>query len=585
MAKRRLGPLALLVTTVASASAFGCLLGNEDDASSDADVVNLPAGSKGLDSTLVLDTGCIASKVGPRHLLVAARCVAGNADIAPGKSLHYSVASAKLVPGNPLATAAPPSDGMSNGQKVFTTRLYPLVQPCASCHLKGIGGAPIYFGEDAASSYALFKAHGYDRASSIYRRKGNHEGRALDVDQLAAADAWVAAEAADAEQPAPAPSSDAADAAADATTSTDATPDAGADASADAGQNARPDAGATAEVKIAKVEINPSYAKKCKDPTTCALGSATGDSDDVAVILLSADLTAVPTIPIDLDAVSEGDTVLALGSGCPTFDGTPTGLSAVPTIAVPGKSALHDGSPYRTNPTLLDSLSANYVLTAGPGWHDSEAKLCKTDLGAPLLRADQAVVVGVASNFTTFKPSPLVPVTVEHTRVDSTSAVGTWLAGLGVKTVKSCNAGCVKHPYDGGIPSPPAASGTDKTGGTGSTGGSGTPPSSGSGTTGPSDGGKDPIVPKDSGPSDSKDPSSSPSPSADNSNSGDGQQTGDPTAGDPDAGAKKPLKQSSSCSATVPGSGTRGQSGGAAATLAMVLGLAVRRRRQRASRT
>ena len=51
-----------------------------------------------LKSTLVLEGGCTAAKVGPKHLLVSAGCVTGNAAFAAGKVLKFtSVASGKAI--------------------------------------------------------------------------------------------------------------------------------------------------------------------------------------------------------------------------------------------------------------------------------------------------------------------------------------------------------------------------------------------------------------------------------------------------------------------------------------------------------
>lgn len=80
---------------------------------------------------------------------------------------------------------------------VFTGEVYPAVQrTCGSCHLTGTGGAPIFFGADATSSYSQFKAKGYHLANSRLVTKGVHNGPALTADQRAAIDKWVAAEAA-----------------------------------------------------------------------------------------------------------------------------------------------------------------------------------------------------------------------------------------------------------------------------------------------------------------------------------------------------------------------------------------------------
>lgn len=77
----------------------------------------------------------------------------------------------------------------------FANEVYPAVNgPCGSCHLPGTGGAPIFFGQDAASTYALFKENSFHLPESLFVTKGAHLGPALTAEQRAIVDAWVATE-------------------------------------------------------------------------------------------------------------------------------------------------------------------------------------------------------------------------------------------------------------------------------------------------------------------------------------------------------------------------------------------------------
>lgn len=78
---------------VGSMGAAGCFLSQEKTGASNDEVVageDVPAILK---STLILEGGCIATKVGPRHLLTAARCVAGKAAFEAGQTISFKVAS------------------------------------------------------------------------------------------------------------------------------------------------------------------------------------------------------------------------------------------------------------------------------------------------------------------------------------------------------------------------------------------------------------------------------------------------------------------------------------------------------------
>lgn len=100
-----------MASLIAGVGAFGCSAAEEEETAAAPDkVVSAGDTSALLKSTLVLEGGCTAAKVGPKHLLVSAGCVTGNAAFAAGKSLTFtSVASGKaLIENDPAADE--PSD-------------------------------------------------------------------------------------------------------------------------------------------------------------------------------------------------------------------------------------------------------------------------------------------------------------------------------------------------------------------------------------------------------------------------------------------------------------------------------------------
>jgi MYXO-CTERM domain-containing protein len=100
---------------IAAAGGFGCsVAASEDTGSSPDQVVSNADTSALLKSTLVLEGGCTAAKVGPKHLLVSARCVTGNPALAAGQVLTFvSAASGQTLPQQALVApqdAGPPKD-------------------------------------------------------------------------------------------------------------------------------------------------------------------------------------------------------------------------------------------------------------------------------------------------------------------------------------------------------------------------------------------------------------------------------------------------------------------------------------------
>ncbi|AKV02342.1 hypothetical protein AKJ09_09005 [Labilithrix luteola] len=354
------------------AAAFGCSVAQEDDASTSSRVGSGGDVSAVLKSTLVLNGGCTAAKVGPKHLLVSARCISASPEIfAAGKTVSF----------------------VSGATSSATTTFAPSEETDA--------------GSDASA--------------------GNP---------------------------------DTSDAGTDTTDTTDTDAATGATDSKDGDAGTPPSKSANVRTaKIASLEIATSFVAKCTDLAACGLDKTeASDSPDVALIVLSEELTSVPTIPVDLDVVNDADPVLVVSSGCSRLDARdPSKLKTLKTMAVPAKSVNHDGSPYQSSPQLVSRVKASYVVTPGSGWRKGEAALCKGDFGAPMFRAGTAAVAGVMSNVTLWSENKSIAVTVQHTRVDATSRfkIGAWLERLGAQTVHSCSetaGGCVTRSYDGGMP-------------------------------------------------------------------------------------------------------------------------------------
>lgn len=343
----RLGLVLLLSGVAATLGAVGCFTADDSsNASSDIhngdDTQPQATDSEALKSTLLLDTGCAAVKVGPRQLLLAARCVAGNTAYSPGAVLKFKIA----MGATPTASDA---------------------------------------GIDAAT----------DDAS------------VADAGDASVADASV------------------------------------------------PDASAPEEsVSIATVNVQSSYLTACTTASPCPMGSiAAANVKDIAIVTLTADLNSVPTIPIDLDTVGTAAPLLTVGSGCAGIDGQPGQVHTTPTIAVPAKADSHFGSPFLNASTAqIHALDRDYIVTPGMGWQHGAPALCRSDIGAPLFRADKLAVAGITAGFTTYDKRTNVPVTLQHTRVDATSGVGNWLQSLGATTIRSCSGPCAQFSYDGGMP-------------------------------------------------------------------------------------------------------------------------------------
>jgi mono/diheme cytochrome c family protein len=106
------------------------------------------------------------------------------------------------------STGGVPPGGCAAGAQLFTADVFTAVNPsCGSCHGPA-GAAAKFMGADAATTYPLFLARGYQVANSTFVSKGVHSGPALTTTQRASVDKWIAAEAAcaaDAGTPPPPP--------------------------------------------------------------------------------------------------------------------------------------------------------------------------------------------------------------------------------------------------------------------------------------------------------------------------------------------------------------------------------------------
>ncbi len=453
---------------LAAVGAAGCSLVKAEDNGSSPDKVTSGGDVSGvLKSTLQLQGGCTAAKVGPRQLLVAARCVSGNEAYAAGATISFTSSAS----GKPAIAMAPDAGG-----------------------------------SDAAA-------------------------------------------------PSPEGASDAA-AAADAST---------AEAGKPANTSAR-------SATIAEVKVHPSFVAKCTG-TLCDFGTlAASDAPDIALIILDADLDAVPTIPVDLDPVGAGDPLLEVTSGCSSFDLKPVNAQkTVRTLSVPAKSVNHVGSPYLASPQLVSRLASSYVVTQASGWKSSAPRVCKSDIGAPLFRSGTAAVVGVTSNYTAYAAKGAA-VTAHHTRVDAASRfkIGAWLTTLGAETIHSCSEsteGCPDNASDAGTPPGPSTDGTTEPG----DGGTATDAATSADAASDAEAEPTPLPADDT-------PHSDTLPSEDNtdtSSPGSSSSDGD----DADAGTKKKKSSDAGGCSAAPG-GTSSSGSGLLLGLALVISGAFARRKK-----
>ena len=114
----KLGRLAFIIGLATTVGAAGCFLGEEETSDGKGEVVAGGDTAAVLRSTLILDTGCTAAKVGPRHLLLAARCVADNPAMVPGKTITFKTASQlRTIAAPETNDVLEPTDAGANGEE------------------------------------------------------------------------------------------------------------------------------------------------------------------------------------------------------------------------------------------------------------------------------------------------------------------------------------------------------------------------------------------------------------------------------------------------------------------------------------
>jgi MYXO-CTERM domain-containing protein len=86
-----------LIALVGAVGTVGCFTNSEDTQEAETVGSRVNAGgdtSAVLKSTLLLETGCTAAKVGPKVLVTAARCVVGSSKLVSGATVKFAVAAA-----------------------------------------------------------------------------------------------------------------------------------------------------------------------------------------------------------------------------------------------------------------------------------------------------------------------------------------------------------------------------------------------------------------------------------------------------------------------------------------------------------
>jgi hypothetical protein len=229
---------------------------------------------------------------------------------------------------------------------------------------------------------------------------------------------------------------------------------------------------------IERTEVHPLWRDQCASMRCGKVSVATRNGlADVAVVVVTEELTGIPEAPVDLAPVRPGDPVAITGFGCENAVGGEWNwdnqrLRVGETSAIDFDRAIHPGSwvfPEDRESGHAALMDARYLLTPGPQEprsntdpddasppsrpSASSAGLCPGDSGGPVYRRGlpEPVVVGVNASysFTTGGwhdlddgsgrkyQGPGVPVTNWHTRLDAERGVkvGSWLRDLGVRTV------------------------------------------------------------------------------------------------------------------------------------------------------
>lgn len=149
--------IVLAAGVLAGVGAVGCSVAQEEESSSTPDrVVANGDTSALLKSTLLLEGGCTAAKVGPKQLLVAARCVSGNEAFAAGKTLVFTSAASGLQGIAPPADAGAPAKDAGSTTKDAGSSPSDAGKDSGS---KDAGAAPAPAGNDRGATIAEVKIH------------------------------------------------------------------------------------------------------------------------------------------------------------------------------------------------------------------------------------------------------------------------------------------------------------------------------------------------------------------------------------------------------------------------------------------
>jgi len=188
------------------------------------------------------------------------------------------------------------------------------------------------------------------------------------------------------------------------------------------------------QAKIASSHVHPSWEKACTASRPCDPKRAGAGNDpsvsDLAVIVLTENVTAIPSANVDLSAVQAGDEVVVAGYGCETGinRGNSGNRKAMATKAVDGTTALaHSGS--ERGDAIAETLSANFVT---PGKEDGGPSLCPGDSGGPVYRRGTNKLVGINADYTfigEYEQTGAIAKTNIHAKFNATS-VTPWLKDL-----------------------------------------------------------------------------------------------------------------------------------------------------------
>lgn len=201
-------------------------------------------------------------------------------------------------------------------------------------------------------------------------------------------------------------------------------------------------------VTIKSSHVHPTWERACTATRPCDPNRAGAGNDpavsDIAVLILTEPLHAIPAANLDLAAVLPGESIEIAGYGCEAGIGIGRSgyRNSMLTTVADGKSALAHPGSQRGN-AIDDTLSANFVT---PGREDGGPSLCPGDSGGPVYRALNAEekarlgrgeevrqsLVGLNVDYTfsgPYEEQGAIAKTNIHARFDAPT-VKTWLADL-----------------------------------------------------------------------------------------------------------------------------------------------------------